>query len=50
MAGPPLPPRQWGINMVSSDDSLLMQGGKLAAEKTEYFHYNRLGYVTYVPR
>ncbi|AVV84894.1 porin [Shewanella putrefaciens] len=36
---------EWGINMVSSDDSLVMQGGKLAAEKNEDFLYNRLGYV-----
>ena len=36
---------EWGINMVSSDDGLVMQGGKLAAEKTDDFLYNRLGYV-----
>lgn len=36
---------EWGINMVTSDDNLVLQGGRLAAEKTDDFLNNRLGYV-----
>lgn len=36
---------EWGINMVTSDDSLTYEGGQLGAEKNSDFLFNRLGYV-----
>ncbi|QYJ80989.1 porin [Shewanella aegiceratis] len=36
---------EWGINMVTSDDSLKYVGGQLGAQKTSDFLFNRLGYV-----
>ncbi|GIU04983.1 porin [Shewanella sp. c952] len=36
---------EWGINMVTSDDSLSYTGGQLGAEKSSDFLFNRLGYV-----
>ncbi|QFU22178.1 porin [Shewanella eurypsychrophilus] len=36
---------EWGINMVTSDDSLTYEGGQLGAEKSSDFLFNRLGYV-----
>ena len=36
---------EWGINMVTSDDSLNYTGGQLGAEKSSDFLFNRLGYV-----
>ena len=36
---------EWGINIVSGENSLVLDGSALAAEKTEDFLNNRIGYV-----
>ncbi|AZQ12327.1 porin [Shewanella khirikhana] len=36
---------EWGVNIVSGNEDLVMQGGKLSAEKSGDFLNNRLGYV-----
>ncbi|MCL2917067.1 porin [Shewanella litorisediminis] len=36
---------EWGVNIVSGNEDLVMQGGKLNAEKSGDFLNNRLGYV-----
>nr|WP_220740504.1 porin [Shewanella sp. c952] len=36
---------EWGLNIVTRNDNLVMQGGKLGTENSSDFLYNRLGYI-----
>jgi len=36
---------EWGLNIVTRNDNLVIQGGKLGTENSSDFLYNRLGYI-----